>query len=980
MTTPNPACLVNGSPTPADVSASATVTGALANPAGVVYWFLEVQSADETTNVATIQASLAINQTAKTFSLTAPGAAGTKIILQSTVGVSEQSAQGFGRDINGEVQASYTTTFAVNVPTAAGLRVIAASEITEQNTVVGWLAEINACIRAAAGGGLPAGATIGQTLFAGASGVPAWTTISGDVSPSVVTPGKLTVTGLQGLAVPAPTVSSTFLEYNGTSLVWAAAGAGSGITALTGDVTASGSGSVAAAVVAVHGATVPSAGALTTGNVLQVTGASALGYAPVNLAGGANFVTGLLPTTNGGLGLAISGSPAAGSTIVATSPSAAAWTPYTAFTNTVVFQPGGTAGGHVYTTEATLKAAVSSITGAKWICVDDTFAAPIFSTAWNIDQCTFYGSRGYLATPDIVTLTWATGSTATFNVLILYNVKFASTSTSAIANLSGKTNIQGTYCHIGGSASAPWVNYASGTGHVIVCHNTSFFGSPNSVTVAAGSSLFIYGFDQTTSQAHAFGGLGTVSQTFDASSFANTTQDVSTFVTTILDVSSRVGYVDTTVSPTIGYTTVQDALDFYKSHVGASVAIGNTPPGSGYTLISTSSSAATWQVGSGALPGGATAGQFLVEGASVPAWTTISGDLEASTSTPGQMWVDSISGHAGSGVVQVKTTQLDFYMGQITAIATMRSPSGNFQFYPLSGTSQLGAASFPWTSVATTTMILNGVSCTGAATTGYVLTATSSSAASWQAPSGGGGGPPTGAAGGDLTGSTYPNPRISSISGSGGGGGTVAANIAVLNFTGSTGTLEIGAHPFLSASTTNVVLEAPGASGFVGLATNAGGTPLFYFQSVSGVPGIYGAANGGASASATNFAIISNSAVTVLNGVSALALSINGVGLFELGSAGFTIGTASIAMTSSNHTLSAAEYISPIIAVTGTISGTPQLIFPDTAGRWDVDFSGAILTGGSVAMKNSSGSYVVSLGLQQTAFTVITTGSSFAAG
>src|ERR1700722_20146944 len=76
-------------------------------------------------------------------------------------------------------------------------------------------------------------------------------------------------------------------------------GGGGGITQLTGDVLAGpGSGAVPATVARINGATVPAAGALTTGNVLQVTGASALGYAPVNLAGGANFVTGLLPVAN----------------------------------------------------------------------------------------------------------------------------------------------------------------------------------------------------------------------------------------------------------------------------------------------------------------------------------------------------------------------------------------------------------------------------------------------------------------------------------------------------------------------------------------------------------------------------------------------------------------------------------------------------------------------------------------------------------
>lgn len=49
----------------------------------------------------------------------------------------------------------------------------------------------------------------------------------------------------------------------------------------------------------VNGATVTAAGSLTTGNVLRVTGASALGYGAVNLAS-SNAVTGLLGAANGG--------------------------------------------------------------------------------------------------------------------------------------------------------------------------------------------------------------------------------------------------------------------------------------------------------------------------------------------------------------------------------------------------------------------------------------------------------------------------------------------------------------------------------------------------------------------------------------------------------------------------------------------------------------------------------------------------------
>lgn len=51
-------------------------------------------------------------------------------------------------------------------------------------------------------------------------------------------------------------------------------------------------------VIKINGSTVPVGGSLTTGNVLQVSGAAALSYGAVNLAGGAGYITGSLPTAN----------------------------------------------------------------------------------------------------------------------------------------------------------------------------------------------------------------------------------------------------------------------------------------------------------------------------------------------------------------------------------------------------------------------------------------------------------------------------------------------------------------------------------------------------------------------------------------------------------------------------------------------------------------------------------------------------------
>ena len=48
----------------------------------------------------------------------------------------------------------------------------------------------------------------------------------------------------------------------------------------------------------INAATVPVAGSLTTGNTLYVSGSSTLSYGPLNLAGGSNYITGVLPTGN----------------------------------------------------------------------------------------------------------------------------------------------------------------------------------------------------------------------------------------------------------------------------------------------------------------------------------------------------------------------------------------------------------------------------------------------------------------------------------------------------------------------------------------------------------------------------------------------------------------------------------------------------------------------------------------------------------
>jgi hypothetical protein len=87
------------------------------------------------------------------------------------------------------------------------------------------------------------------------------------------------------------TVKGTMISPLGT---WALANLG-GTTNLAGDVTGL---ATANTVVNIHGASVPVSGSLTTGNTLQVSGSSALTYAPLNLAGGVHYVSGALPAGN----------------------------------------------------------------------------------------------------------------------------------------------------------------------------------------------------------------------------------------------------------------------------------------------------------------------------------------------------------------------------------------------------------------------------------------------------------------------------------------------------------------------------------------------------------------------------------------------------------------------------------------------------------------------------------------------------------
>ncbi len=137
--------------------------------------------------------------------------------------------------------------------------------------------------------------------------------LAGDVTGNT---GAAVVAKVNGATYPAagslttgtiPRVTgSSAVQYGALDLANASAVTGSlpkgnqGVQDMAGDVT----GSTAVSVVAkVHGATVPAAGALSTGNAAYVSNVSALTYSALNLAGGNGWISGTLPVGNGGTGI-----------------------------------------------------------------------------------------------------------------------------------------------------------------------------------------------------------------------------------------------------------------------------------------------------------------------------------------------------------------------------------------------------------------------------------------------------------------------------------------------------------------------------------------------------------------------------------------------------------------------------------------------------------------------------------------------------
>lgn len=189
-------------------------------------------------------------------------------------------------------------------------------------------------------------------------------------------------------------------------------------------------------------------------------------------------------------------------------PSAQAWPPWggshlgggasasTLGVGTFVYKPGGTPGGNVYTTAATVCAAANAAGEPATVLVDDSVTSPApWAVACNVDNWTF---RGIInpTTQLPAFLTLQTGAALTFNLLNVQDIEIHSTATSSA--ISASSAIQDMLLYEAAFVSdvaTPIVSVANGGHFTLIVNGGEALGDGTHpiVTVATGGTFNFYG-------------------------------------------------------------------------------------------------------------------------------------------------------------------------------------------------------------------------------------------------------------------------------------------------------------------------------------------------------------------------------------------------------------------------------------------------------------------------------------------------------
>lgn len=312
------------------------------------------------------------------------------------------------------------------------------------------------------------------------------------------------------------------------------------ITALTGPVIGTGSSTIAT--------TLAQEGAI-TGNTYGWNG-SAWAPSALNLAGGSGYVNNSLPVAN--------------------------QAPQYVF----IFQPGGTAGGNIYTSWPSLITARATVSGPAVIQLDNTFSAiTIPSGTWAVDYTTLQGV-GIQSSGLITQVTLASGAIfSPYHWLILDHVVLISDSSSNIVTftssnptpltiLRGESGVESTggspFFHVSSMAGSGFPTFICDFGYIGIGSSTIQV-DPGTTTI-----IGLQGFSAINSSA--LSGTGTIDLVVDASNqIASQAAFTGTLNVTYRALSSQVSYSPATAanwnpSPTL----VNTALDQLAARLSAS--------------------------------------------------------------------------------------------------------------------------------------------------------------------------------------------------------------------------------------------------------------------------------------------------------------------------------------------------------------------------------------------------------------------------